>query len=130
MLQVGAVLSESGERGLLPPLQPVADELEASESVTDVLACEYRSEQMLVGRIEIFSIDANASASRPDQPGHVTPAFAHCKKSKQQQLTRKQNALLMLQLHTLLDPAQIAQSEVRKYGNEQVNVQVLNDCHL
>ena len=29
-------------------------------------------------------------------------------------------------LHTLFDPAQIAQSEVRKYGHEQVIVQVLN----
>ena len=75
MLQVGAVLSESGERGLLL-LQPVGVELEASESVSDVLARKYSCEQMFVVRFYITSIDANALAPRPDQPGHVTPPFA------------------------------------------------------
>ena len=76
MLQVGTVLSESGERGLLLR-KPVATELEASESVADVLARQYSCEQMFVGEIEISFIDANASASRPGQPGHATPPFAH-----------------------------------------------------
>ena len=76
MLQVGAVLSESGERGLLL-LQPVGVELEASESVSDVLARKYSCEQMFVEEIEISFIDANASASRPGQPCHATPPFAH-----------------------------------------------------
>ena len=69
------MLSESGERGLLLR-KPVATELEASESVADVLARQYSCEQMFVVRFYISSIDANALAPRPDQPGHVTPPFA------------------------------------------------------
>ena len=48
MLQVGAVLSESGERGLLLRFQPVVVEVEASERVADVLAREDGSELMFV----------------------------------------------------------------------------------
>ena len=73
MLLVGTVLSESGERGLL---LRQAVMLEACESVTDVLARQYSCEQMFVVRFYISSIDANALARRPGQPGHVTPPFA------------------------------------------------------
>ena len=49
VLQVGAVLSESGERELLPRLQPATVELEVRERVADVLAREDGSELVLVG---------------------------------------------------------------------------------
>ena len=78
MLQVGAVLSESGERGLLLRFQPVVVEVEASERVADVLAREDGSELMFVAWLDLFSsIKAYASASRPSQPSHVTPLLAH-----------------------------------------------------
>ena len=82
MLQVGAVLSESGERGLLPRLQPGVVELEVSERVADLLAREYSSEQMLVKRLYTFSINVYASARRPSQPSHFTPLFTHLAKEK------------------------------------------------
>ena len=49
MLQVGAVLSESSERGLLLRSQPAVVEVEESEGVADMLAREYGSELVFVG---------------------------------------------------------------------------------
>ena len=74
------MLSESGERELLPRLQHVAVELEVSERVADVLSRDDSSEHMIVRRSYVPVIDANALASRPRQPGYATPAFAHLPK--------------------------------------------------
>ena len=98
MLEVEAVLSESGERDafLLGGVEEerVAAEVESGERVADVLGGDELVEHVLIGRGEvgaeyaesgvfaararhIATVHANARPRGPRQAGHVAPLLAH-----------------------------------------------------